>query len=453
MFYHWRYRGPKSSLFERLWQAHDDRPLPPALNKAARSVLNATRIVRHKWKHRDLVGVPDKVLTEPQSFNAIPLPTAREWFTRIHRSNEAVYNGNGSWLPQPFSGHSGSGIPMEEVVLRIEGYLAAFRGTKEITYLARALEAGDYILRERLMPGGHVILQGHHVADWSYSLTANALISLWLQDQSRSDYFAAAQAICGQLLRMPIAGSVNHGGIPAQPLSMMYRHTGERRFLDAATKRVMRRLVALQHPGGYWEGHEARIWYQAVNLRTLVSTFMATPSTTEFTRSKDRLASTITRTVNYFTGCQNPDGSLPLNPYGMPERHCEKELVEFEDDRFRRVDLPSGYPGHGAFEVDGLVTAYEHLGIRNVVPVLHGYAASLIRSQRLWRLEFNTLGAGRYLGFAAALAAEPAASRRSADDHPTEGLACGSPAGEAPTGPPMRDLPPRSCRGNATTRA
>jgi hypothetical protein len=46
---------------------------------------------------------------------------------------------------------------------------------------------------------------------------------------------------------------------------------------------------------------------------------------------------------------------------------------------------------------------YEQLNVTDILPALHGYAALIAGTNRVWRLEFNTLGAGRYLGLLADL--------------------------------------------------
>ena len=92
-------------------------------------------------------------------------------------------------------------------------------------------------------------------------------------------------------------------------------------------------------------------------------------------------------------------------------RYAVAILLAFVWLSTRTASIPRGYLGHGAFEIDVLVALYEHLDIPEVLPVVHGYAALLAKTNCLWRLEFNTFGAGRYLGLLAALEGVPAACR------------------------------------------
>jgi hypothetical protein len=49
--------------------------------------------------------------------------------------------------------------------------------------------------------------------------------------------------------------------------------------------------------------------------------------------------------------------------------------------------------------MDALVTAYEHLDVQPLVPLIDRFGHGVARSEKLSRLEFDTLGAGRYLEY------------------------------------------------------
>jgi hypothetical protein len=352
----------------------------------------------------------------------------------VHAANEAVYHGNGSWAPQPYSGHFGLGISVEEVALRIPGYLSAHKATGNPIFLQRAVEAGEYLLRERVFGDGHLLLQAHLVVDFCYSLVGTALLALWENDRSRTDFFEAARKIGDRLLEHHVAGSVNHGSIPAQLLGPLYRHTGDTRYIKSALRRVFKLAIPFQLPSGDWDGHEGRVWYQGVNLKTLVETYVSTPFTLEYSRRKDRLAQAIFRAANWFVRLQDESGAFPLTRGGSRAPVCEGEVVAFDGHRFTRKPLEIGYLGHGAYEVDGLTSVHEKLHAEAVIPVAHGYAGALARTDRLWRLEFNTLGAGRYLGFLGTLENVPECCRKGSQQFGSEPGAVGRAiACQAPT--------------------
>jgi hypothetical protein len=77
---------------------------------------------------------------------------------------------------------------------------------------------------------------------------------------------------------------------------------------------------------------------------------------------------------------------------------AEPEVVSFEGGNFRQAPLADGYLGYAAYEIDTLVALYEHLEVQDILPALHGYASLIAGTNRIGRLEFNTFGAGRYLG-------------------------------------------------------
>jgi hypothetical protein len=166
-------------------------------------------------------------------------------------------------------------------------------------------------------------------------------------------------------------------------------------------------------PSGDWLGHEGRLWYQGVNLRSLIATYVAMPFTLENVGKKDRLSRSIVAATNWFLALQDAAGAFPLTrERGSRAPEWEPEVVTFDGSNFCPDPLPQGYLGHGAYEIDALVAMYEHLHAKEVLPALHGYSSLIAGTNRLWRLEFNTLGAGRYLGLLADLAAQPLASYR-----------------------------------------
>jgi hypothetical protein len=271
IFHRPRFRSANPTFFQRLWEFHDDHPLPDKLNRAGRTVLYLGRRARR-------VLTPDRPGAKPvpryeflsaRPFTPMPLEKAAEWFRRVHEANEAVYRGNGAWSPQPYAIYAGQGVPIEEMALRIPGYLSAYRATRDPVYLQRAHEAGDYMLRERLFADGHILLQGHLSLDVCYSIAGTALLALWEQDHSCTDYFDAARRIGDRLIAAHIAGVLDHACLPAQLFGPLYRHTGQSHYLKAAIRRVFQRALPFQLSTGSWEGVQGCLWYHSINLRSL----------------------------------------------------------------------------------------------------------------------------------------------------------------------------------------
>jgi hypothetical protein len=231
-------------------------------------------------------------------------------------------------------------------------------------------------------------------------MAGTALLALWEQDRSRTHYFDAARRIGDRVTELHIAGSLDHACLPAQLFCPLYRHTGESRYLKAAIRRVQR-AVAFQLSTGSWEGEQGQLWYHSMNLGSLIAAYVAIPFTLEHQGRKDRLARSIVAATNWFLVNQHITGAFPLhsNPGNWNWAFlAEREVVSFEGGEFRQAPLAEGYFGHGAFEIDTLVALYEHLDVQDILPALHGYASLIAGTNRLWRLEFNTFGAGRYLG-------------------------------------------------------
>lgn len=412
-----RYRNPhRQSLWGRLWEFHDDHPLPAPLNRGGRRLLYYGRRASAAAEALRTRDRPDAVsrdhIAEVETAQPMSLERAAAWFQRIHEANEAVRRPDGAWEPHPHALYAGLGVPIEEVALRIPGYLGAYAATSDPAYLERAQAAGAYLLRERVFADGHVRLQAHLIADFTYAIAGVALLQLWEHDPSNSAFFEAARRIGDRLVEHHIAGSVNHTAIPAQLLAPLYRHTGDARYLRAAHKRVFRSVVPFQLPTGDWEGHESRSWYQGVNVLSLIATYTWTPFDLKHARRNDRLAETLTAAINRLLLSQDASGALDHSGRGAVAGEWEPDVVTFQDGAFVPSVLPGGYRSHGAYEMDALVTAYEGLHVDACASAAHRYAAHLAGMEQLWRLEFNTLGAGRYLSLLRTLVDEPAAAAR-----------------------------------------
>ena len=266
-----------------------------------------------------------------------------------------------------------------------------------------------------MFENGHVHLQGHLVLDFAYSIVGVALLRLWEHDRTEASFFEAARRIGDRLVEHHIAGSINHAAIPAQLLGPLYRYTGDPRYLRAAHKRVFRSVVPFQRPAGDWDGHESRAWYQGVNILSLIAVYVSTPFDLAYARRNDRLAETLTAALNRLLDSQDEEGALGHSGQGASPAEWEPDLVTFQDGVFSPASLPGGYRSHGAYEMDAFVTGYEVLRVQACASAAHRYASYLASTNRLWRLEFNTLGAGRYLNLLKTLSEQPAAAAPRAD--------------------------------------
>lgn len=399
-FHAGRYRVAKGGVLSRLWEWHDDHPLPLVLQQPLRASVHAVRNARLRWANKQLRNSGTAVSRKEICSSRFPMPStdtvaARNWFEQVHLANEALRDVDGAWWPQPFSTYAGYGVSIEELAFRIISYLEAYRATGHDLYSQRAYAGAEYLLRRRLMANGHLELQGHLSIDFCYPWAGLALLAAYRGRPERVDYRMAAMAIGERLLEFQIAGSANHALMPVRLFAALYRETGDRRYVKALKKRVLR-FLPQQRPQGDWPGYNGLVWYQAIILRCLIDAYAATPFTLENSRFQDRTAAAITAALNWFISLQKDDGLFPLILDGDQQGPSD-QTVSFRDGVFVQDPSPSGFPGHGGYEIDALVAAFEQLHVAEILPVVRIYAEALMRTDRLWRLEFNTLAAARYL--------------------------------------------------------
>lgn len=413
------FRG-RDSWVVKLWRWHDRHPLPPWINRLVRRfVLRYLRLATFKARHalevkrslrvgRDQFGdpvVPDNRILVP-SFAPAPMPwkQAVDWFSRIHEMNEFLRQPDGSWRPQPFANYAGKGISIEDVALRILGYVGAYEATGEALYLERALAGSEYLLKKRRFADGHLLLQGHTVIDTTYSFAGLAWLALWqVTDDAR--LLSAARSLGDHLLRYQIAGSINHAAIPAQLLARLYRITGDEKYLRRAVQRIVWAVLPYQLPYGGWPaGHESWTWYHAITMKSVVETYLAAPFTLKYVSQKDRMARSIYRALNRFVASQRPDGSIKAgrggityderDEYGSNPR--EQWVIFIPSVGFQR-STPAVSHEFYCFELDALCHARLELPCAELDPVIEGLASFLARKNEVWRPEFNTMAAGAYL--------------------------------------------------------
>ena len=141
--------------------------------------------------------------------------------------------------------------------------------------------------------------------------------------------------------------------------------------------------------------------------------YVSLPNTLEYYAKKDKLAISIIAALNRFILSQNADGSFPIRP---PEPLCEhkddnrfisQKAIFRSDGTFQRVqDNSITYGLWNGYVIDAMVTAYELLDTKAIIPCINLFAQNIAASDYVWRLEFDTLGAGRMLEYVQKLLVE-----------------------------------------------
>ena len=416
------YRTSRSSpqdLYERLWNLHDRHPLPYWLNVAARRVLQFLRRLRilflsqrkpyrrgRKGRERpvDRFEISSVDPGSPHSDEGPEREKAQRRFSQVHEVNQELRNDQGAWIAQPQAIYHGDGISIEEIGLRVTGYLAAYRATGDSKYLQAAQQGCDYLRSERIYADGHIRLQGHLVIDITYAFAGAALLSLY--EHTGDDQLLETACLVGdRLVDYHISGSVNHAVTPVQLLAPLYQHTGNVRYRKEVRRRLFRTAVPMQMPYGGWLGHESWIWYHAMITKSLILGYVSLPFDIKHQSEKDRLAQAITAALNRFVEDYRRNGSFRFRPEPPlcetidDEDHFSASL--FKDGQFQQVETSpdDGYGHWNGYVLDALVTAYEYLDASELVPIIDRFGSAVASSRKVSRLEFDTLGAGRYLEY------------------------------------------------------
>ena len=422
-FHNYRFRASEPrGLFNRLWELHDDHPLPAPINRTAREVMYGGRRLRHLFQPRpagDHDEFGDRVVGRQgyhrpvRDFAPPPLSAVEARFRALHVVNEYLRNGDGSWEPHPYSPYAGGGIPIEEVSERVRGYLAAFEAFGDPLHLQRAEEGARYLLDRRVYADGHLRMEGHLVVELEYTFAGRALLELWEHDPSRVDCLDAAVRIADRLLEEHRTGALDHAAFPAQLLAPLYRATGRTEYIDAALDRVMRTAVAFQLPYGGWKGADSWIGYHSSLARSVIDTYVALPNTLENHTKKDRLARCVTAALNRVLVGQQEDGRLPLGrgdekrDYLITGYAAELTAEGFVRAPFRLEDYS------GMAEMDFLLAAHKKLGAEPAAVAAHGLSNVVLRPKPTLRPEFDTAAVGQYARFLRELQARaPQVQRR-----------------------------------------
>jgi len=408
----------KNSIIEKMWFLHNKYPLPHNLNIAARYIVYLLRKIHRKIiakrkmyngkaiEEKDVKNDEIEVASTTATMSDdSTLSEAEKRFKHVHGINSELRTEEGAWVPQPHAIYAGSGISVEEVALRVVGYISAYEATSNQEFLDTAREGVDYLVSKRIYKDGHIHLQGHTVVDITYAFVGRALLSLYEHDENE-DILTIAKKIGDKLVKYHISGSVNHAITPVQLLCPLYKKTGEKKYRKNIVKRVFRSAVPLQLPYGGWLGHESWIWYHALIMRGLILSYTALPYDIKYRSKKDKIARCIVASVNRLIKYQRPDGSFRIRPdvpicQSTNDDKYYSDRCTYNGEKFVKVDNEKckGYGMWNGYIIDTLVTAYNHLGIDEVVPVIIRFGSLLSKTSIVSRLEFDTLGSGRYLNF------------------------------------------------------
>jgi len=339
------------------------------------------------------------------AFNsAKAIQAAKARFERVHQINQQLRTNQGAWHAQPHAVYYGKGVSIEEVALRALGYMSAFRATGQSEYLDRAREGCSYVLDHRVYANGHLRLQGHQVIDMTYAYAGAALLDVYEHTENEA-LLSAARRIGDRLTEYHISGSVNHAVVPAYLLAPLYRHTGDVRYRNALRKRLFRAAVPFQLPYGGWLGHESWIWYHAIITKSLILGYSALPFDLRHQADNDRLARAITAALNRFIEAFDPaQASFRIRPEpplceSTEDGHYYRAFT-YSDRKFEPASNPTGpYGRWNGYVLDTLITAYEQLDVHALTPLIDQFGQAVSRSDKVSRLEFDTLGAGRFLEY------------------------------------------------------
>ena len=422
-FHNYRYKPERyETLLQRLWHFHDQRPLPPRLNRLTREGVYYVRRVRdvhlapRPVDGRDEYGDPvvprQSFLAPRRAFRPPELEAVEARFRELHAMNEYLYNGDGSWEQHEYSSAYGAGIPIEAVAYRVLGYLRAYEAFGDPVFLRRAREGGDYLLRERVFADGHLRLEVHLVVELVYTFAGLALLALHRQDPGRADYLDAAGRIGDRLVEEHCTGCSDHAVMPAQLLGPLYRLTGQDRYLKAALRRVSKYAVALQLPYGGWTGADSFVWYHSIITRSAMAAYAATPNTLAYYAKKDRLARCVTAGLNRVLAGQDESGRVKTGRGDITwDYNYTGHTVRWEGGRL--VPTASDLRQYtGPDELDLLVSAFEDLAVQPAAIAAHGYAGAMLDRTEVRRADFDTFAVGRYAGFLARLGGLSEQTRR-----------------------------------------
>jgi hypothetical protein len=394
---------------------HDENPLPPAVNKWVRdALLFRVRKVHERWANRaDLrlppgerdshgdLAVPDERLLAVR--HAPPAPDVDEAeakLRRIEEINTGLFREGSGWVAHRYANHAYKGTAIEEIGCRLLGYHYAHRATGDELWRSRA-ELCVELLKARMFGEGHLVLKGHMVIDTTYSLAAHGLF-LWADATDDRALERKALELCAVLREFQIAGSTNHGVIPALVLSEAYRRTGDRTFLSAAVRRVDRTALRNQLAYGGWIGHESWIWYHSIITASVAKTYCALPFTLEHQKLKDAMARCLYRAVNRIICAQREDGSLrpgrgetrfeEVDEYGASP---SRQVVRYDADERRIVSAGevAVFPSC-AWEMLCLQILLEDLDLYHLAPLIRGFVGCITRQDAYWRFEFQTMASG-----------------------------------------------------------
>jgi hypothetical protein len=151
-------------------------------------------------------------------------------------------------------------------------------------------------------------------------------------------------------LTCPFTGNNNYDAFALWFLSLLYKFTGEEKYLAAAIDRTEGGVFFGQLPRGGWPGHNFHIGYQSITVNGLASLYDVLPREHPFS---EPLKKRLCMGLNFATFLQNVSGDyhqgweydreFEINEQGLPSGNsgsARSELIRAFYTVKNRMDLP-----------------------------------------------------------------------------------------------------------------
>lgn len=287
------------------------------------------------WRARPAVG---------REFAAPDELAVQTYFDGVHAACEKRYNGDGSWgrgaaeFPAGWFAHKNTGTPGSHPLIRttgdcVLGYLGAARhgdrkrpesvaadkapDARMQTYLARARAGLDWLVRQQETDGcfrlytrtaeGQV---GHQGCLYVTGIAGAALLKGYTHFHDRA-YLEASERAARWEEAWPVSKNVNFNAFAVWHLAEHFRVTRAAWAVDAALRRVRRRILPRQQAAGGWPGHDSWIWYHSIILRGYAALCRVLP---DGHPDKEELQAAGGAAVEYLARLQTEAGAMFPNP-------------------------------------------------------------------------------------------------------------------------------------------
>ncbi len=297
----------------------------------------------------------DDLLTPAQAFARPTVAHARACFEGMHAEAERVWHGGGVWAEQeplrlaplpaasrPLNVLNPRFPPLyRNTAWRVIGYTNGLRVAPDPLYRKRAIEGGEYLLREQQADGSFLYWRGREDG-WPGALhllfcTANpgcAFLELYRLTGDRR-YREASRRAADWEANAGISPNANYNSFAVWHLCEHVRETGEDRYLESALEKTARGVFPGQLANGGWAGHNAWIFYHAIIVRGLAALYGLLPAGHA---ARPELRRRLIMAVNHLLAEQRASGRL---------RSCF-DPVEWQKSR----DPANAYSVHPEDKVD-----------------------------------------------------------------------------------------------------